>query len=646
MTDIIMQSHPQPIFIYDSENLQFLEVNAAAIKLYGYSRDEFNQMDLTDLYSPEDIQSLIQTTGGKGKDGVFTGPWRHKKKDGTAIIVELAKSSLHYKGRNAHINVICDSTKKYQNETKLKHYKSVNDLTSEMVMFTDPEGIITNINDTVIKKIGQGRQEITGNSILSFLNDKDRGSIISGILKNDNNDLKSVETEIKRKSGNNLPVEIRAAKIFDSFGRVDSFAIILKIIEEDRNGEISAGQTKSDSPGVVDAEFLSNMFHEILTPINVIIGFNQELYESIDKPNDEQKEAIEIISENQKMLLGIMDTVAEYAYLKQNQDNFKIGTYQFIEILNNLEKEIKTSAEKNKVELNYGKISSSLSIETDLQKFNLFLNLFFDFGMRLTKEDKIYISAVYLDQENCFVGIRDKRIGISESLLSALNDIFVKDENTLRKNYGISRLTHKLINLLKKILDIKIHTLEKSGEIIEFGISLPIKFRKEILQSADENESGVSEVKKAAEYIIPENISSFVTEKEVKSEKSVSEISCLYLEDQIDSQILFKTQVKEISSIDFSVSLEEAIPLIKSKKYDLVIMDMNLQGEYNGLDALRIIRKMPGYTNTPVIACSAYVLPGDRDKYKQSGFTDFISKPLMREKILKAIEGVFTTTIQ
>jgi len=266
--------------------------------------------------------------------------------------------------------------------------------------------------------------------------------------------------------------------------------------------------------------------------------------------------------------------------------------------------------------------------------------------MRLTKEDKIYISAVYLDQENCFVGIRDKRIGISESLLSALNDIFVKDENTLRKNYGISRLTHKLINLLKKILDIKIHTLEKSGEIIEFGISLPIKFRKEILQSADENESGVSEVKKAAEYIIPENISSFVTEKEVKSEKSVSEISCLYLEDQIDSQILFKTQVKEISSIDFSVSLEEAIPLIKSKKYDLVIMDMNLQGEYNGLDALRIIRKMPGYTNTPVIACSAYVLPGDRDKYKQSGFTDFISKPLMREKILKAIEGVFTTTIQ
>ena len=223
-----------------------------------------------------------------------------------------------------------------------------------------------------------------GNSILSFLNDKDRGSIISGILKNDNNDLKSVETEIKRKSGNNLPVEIRAAKIFDSFGRVDSFAIILKIIEEDRNGEISAGQTKSDSPGVVDAEFLSNMFHEILTPINVIIGFNQELYESIDKPNDEQKEAIEIISENQKMLLGIMDTVAEYAYLKQNQDNFKIGTYQFIEILNNLEKEIKTSAEKNKVELNYGKISSSLSIETDLQKFNLFLNLFFDFGMRLT----------------------------------------------------------------------------------------------------------------------------------------------------------------------------------------------------------------------------------------------------------------------
>ena len=59
MFDILIQKNPEPIFIYDKENLKFLEVNNAAVKLYGYSRDEFLQMDLTDLYAPEDIQTLL-----------------------------------------------------------------------------------------------------------------------------------------------------------------------------------------------------------------------------------------------------------------------------------------------------------------------------------------------------------------------------------------------------------------------------------------------------------------------------------------------------------------------------------------------------------------------------------------------------------
>jgi PAS domain S-box-containing protein len=62
MFDILVKNNPEPVFIYDEENLMFLEVNDAAVALYGYTRDEFLQMDLTDLYSPEDIQSLLDTS--------------------------------------------------------------------------------------------------------------------------------------------------------------------------------------------------------------------------------------------------------------------------------------------------------------------------------------------------------------------------------------------------------------------------------------------------------------------------------------------------------------------------------------------------------------------------------------------------------
>ncbi len=62
MFDVLVKNNPEPVFIYDKENLMFLEVNDAAVALYGYTRDEFLQMDLTDLYSPEDIQTLLDTS--------------------------------------------------------------------------------------------------------------------------------------------------------------------------------------------------------------------------------------------------------------------------------------------------------------------------------------------------------------------------------------------------------------------------------------------------------------------------------------------------------------------------------------------------------------------------------------------------------
>lgn len=658
MVELLLQSNPQPVFIYDAENLQFLEVNNAAVKMYGYTKDEFMQMDLTDLYAPEDIQTLIKATEGKSKDGNATGPWRHKKKDGTSILVELTKSTIQYKGRNSHLSIILDVTKRIQTETSLKQMRAVYNNSSDMVVFTDPEGLITNINDVVIKKLGISRQEIITSSFLSYVSDDDRGIVNTGIFKNSGKEAESIETEIKRKNGKNLPVEIVSNPVHDIFGEIESFAIIIKVIENIKDESVFTppGVQQKNSNGI-DPDFFSNLFHELLTPINVIIGFSQELYEGLEKPTDEQQEAIEIISENQKMLTGIMDTVAEYTHLKQNQYEFNPENLSFINLLHKLESDISKTAEQLGIEFSYGKISSSLMIETDNQKFNMFLNLYVNLALKLTKEKKIFISGMYIDQENCFIGIKDKRGGISENLLNAMNDIFTEDENTLRKNYGISRLTHKLIKSLKDILGIEIHSIEKGGEITEFGISLPVKYDSKKIQIIEEDKEKKTSPK-AEENKIPEVKSEqdpvVTKDKEIETPKaepenklpgkqtvSYSDISCLYLEDQVDSQILFKVQMKELGKIDFSVSVENALPLIKANKYDVVVMDMNLQGEYNGLDALRIIRKIPGYGEIPVIACSAYVLPGDKDKYKQSGFTDFISKPLMREKIVSSLEKVF-----
>ena len=94
MFDILIQRNPEPIFVYDKENLKFLEVNDAAIKLYGYNREEFLQMDLTDLYAPEDIQTLLDSFGDEASEARFSKPFRHRRKDGSNVLVEISKTSF------------------------------------------------------------------------------------------------------------------------------------------------------------------------------------------------------------------------------------------------------------------------------------------------------------------------------------------------------------------------------------------------------------------------------------------------------------------------------------------------------------------------------------------------------------------------
>jgi CheY-like chemotaxis protein len=125
-------------------------------------------------------------------------------------------------------------------------------------------------------------------------------------------------------------------------------------------------------------------------------------------------------------------------------------------------------------------------------------------------------------------------------------------------------------------------------------------------------------------------------------ELEISRLSCLYIEEQRDSQILVKVQMKELKEMKFAVSFEEALPLITSNQFDFIVMDINLQGEYNGLDALKMIRQMPVYAKLPIIAVTAYVLPGDKEKFVAAGFNDFISKPIFREKMIESLEKIFT----
>lgn len=100
-----------------------------------------------------------------------------------------------------------------------------------------------------------------------------------------------------------------------------------------------------------------------------------------------------------------------------------------------------------------------------------------------------------------------------------------------------------------------------------------------------------------------------------------------YLRDEYD--------VVEVGSAEQAVAY-----LAEGKPADLVVMDINFQDGMNGMTATEQIRAIPALKHLPILATSAYAYPDDRTRFLETGFDDYIAKPLFKERTLKKVRSM------
>jgi len=122
---VLFNSNPQPIWVYDVETYRFLDVNDSAIRNYGYSRAEFLAMSIKDIRPPEQLPELLEHLRQRPKDWSdfeAVQVWKHKKKNGQIIDVEVTSHRISLAGRLARLVLAVDVTerKKAAAELQLK----------------------------------------------------------------------------------------------------------------------------------------------------------------------------------------------------------------------------------------------------------------------------------------------------------------------------------------------------------------------------------------------------------------------------------------------------------------------------------------------------------------------------------------------
>jgi len=231
----MFDSIPLPTMVYYLDTLSIIDVNKAAVKHYGYSRGEFLKMTVKDLLPHEDVANLLKCSS-KTNPSQARGLWRHRKKDGTIMYVEVTAHALQFADKQYRIAIIDDVTETMKAAEELQFTQFAVDRAAVGIIWIRENGSILYINDETCRSLGYPRKELLNMSVhdinpeykqetwgKAWRNVKRLGSI-------------TFETLYKRKDGVIFPVEL-TGNYMEYDGRGYICAIVRDITERKKTEE-------------------------------------------------------------------------------------------------------------------------------------------------------------------------------------------------------------------------------------------------------------------------------------------------------------------------------------------------------------------------------------------------------------------------
>jgi len=113
----------------------------------------------------------------------------------------------------------------------------------------------------------------------------------------------------------------------------------------------------------------------------------------------------------------------------------------------------------------------------------------------------------------------------------------------------------------------------------------------------------------------------------------------LLIEDNYDTQLIFKIYLRELYELEIAETAEDGIELLKKNNYNLLILDINLPGKLDGSAVLNELRNEMNRNDFPVLVVTAYAMKGDREKYLSQGANDYLPKPIMKDDFMDRVRN-------
>lgn len=390
--------------------------------------------------------------------------------------------------------------------------------------------------------------------------------------------------------------------------------IVIEITEKKKTElQLLEAIQKGKTANIYKNQFLSNMSHEMRSPMNGLVGFAQMLRE--DNLDQETKlKYIDIIESSSKQLLTLINDIIDVSKIEAGELSISYKACH----LGNLLKELEVTFDelkniRGKSELSIKAIipegNKNLMVKTDATRLKQILVNLIGNALKFTDVGSI-VFTYELKEDKIVFSVTDTGIGMSADKLKIIFERFQQIEHSEEKRYdgtGLGLTISKgLVNLLGGSM--RVESKEGVGSIFTFDIPY---------EEADIDENSMSQ-------------NNSFNEAKFKGKK------VLIAEDDMINKFYLKEVLKELPiTILWAENGVDAVELYKQEKdFDAVLMDIRLPG-LDGFKATRKILEMN--PDAHVIAQTAYAMSSDKEKCLKNGFVDYVAKPISKDTILKKL---------
>jgi signal transduction histidine kinase len=385
--------------------------------------------------------------------------------------------------------------------------------------------------------------------------------------------------------------------------------------------DLKAAAEAADIANHAKSDFLAKMSHEIRTPLNAVIGISEANIQS-DNLQQSIKEDFTNIYSSGKLLLGIINELLDFSKIEAGKMDIIPAQYELASLIND-------SIQLNVVRIGEKPVKFDLQIEDNLParlvgdniRIAQIINNLLSNAFKYTNEGIVILSFdVQTNGGNdttLVIRVRDTGRGMTKDQLNVIFDEYARfDEKNNRTIEGTGlglAITKRLINLMGG--DIIAESEPGAGSL--FVVKLP-------QEKVNDDVMGKELTDNLRKFHM--NFSDY--EKHHKIARNPMPYGNVLIVDDMEPNLYVATRLMKLYKlrIDTVMSGKEAIKKVKNGKvYDIIFVD-HMMPEMDGIETMKLLREM-GYKHT-LVALTANAIVGQADFFLQSGFDDFISKPI------------------